>query len=225
MRSPKARRGMASTAVLVSAGLMLAACGGDEGGTQTAGGTSPGEGKAECEALTEFGDLSGTEVNVYTSIVAPEDTTHEKSYELFTTCTGAEVVYEGSKEFEAQLIVRVKSGNPPDIAYVPQPGLLNTLVTDTQKVLPAPENVAANVDEFWGEDWKAYGTVEDTFYAAPLGANIKSFVWYSPSMFEENGWEIPETWDDMTALSDEIASAGEMKPCAPASDPVTPPDG
>jgi len=206
---------MASTAVLLSAGLMLAACGGDEGGTQTAGGTSPGEGKAECEGLTEYGDLSGTEVNVYTSIVAPEDASHKESYQLFTECTGAEVVYEGSKEFEAQLIVRVKSGNPPDIAYVPQPGLLNTLVTDTQKVVAAPDSVAANVDEFWGEDWKAYGTVEDTFYAAPLGANIKSFVWYSPSMFEENGWKIPETWDDMTALSDEIASAGDMKPwCA-----------
>jgi len=206
---------MASTAVLLSAGLMLAACGGDEGGTQTAGGTSPGEGKAECEGLTEYGDLSGTEVNVYTSIVAPEDASHKESYQLFTECTGAEVVYEGSKEFEAQLIVRVKSGNPPDIAYVPQPGLLNTLVTDTQKVVAAPDSVAANVDEFWGEDWKTYGTVEDTFYAAPLGANIKSFVWYSPSMFEENGWEIPETWDDMTALSDEIASAGDMKPwCA-----------
>ena len=163
MRSPKARRGMASTAVLLSAGLMLAACGGDEGGTQTAGGTSPGEGKAECEGLTEYGDLSGTEVNVYTSIVAPEDASHKESYQLFTECTGAEVVYEGSKEFEAQLIVRVKSGNPPDIAYVPQPGLLNTLVTDTQKVLPAPDNVAANVNAFWGEDWKAYGTVEDTF--------------------------------------------------------------
>ena len=215
MRTPKARRGMASTAVLLSAGLMLAACGGDEGGTQTAGGTSPGEGKAECEGLTEYGDLSGTEVNVYTSIVAPEDASHKESYQLFTECTGAEVVYEGSKEFEAQLIVRVKSGNPPDIAYVPQPGLLNTLVTDTQKVVAAPDSVAANVDEFWGEDWKAYGTVEDTFYAAPLGANIKSFVWYSPSMFEENGWKIPETWDDMTALSDEIASAGDMKPwCA-----------
>ena len=215
MRTPKARRGMASTAVLLSAGLMLAACGGDEGGTQTAGGTSPGEGKAECEGLTEYGDLSGTEVNVYTSIVAPEDASHKESYQLFTECTGAEVIYEGSKEFEAQLIVRVKSGNPPDIAYVPQPGLLNTLVTDTQKVVAAPDSVAANVDEFWGEDWKTYGTVEDTFYAAPLGANIKSFVWYSPSMFEENGWEIPETWDDMTALSDEIASAGDMKPwCA-----------
>jgi alpha-glucoside transport system substrate-binding protein len=214
MRSPKGRRGLASASFVLSAGLLLAACGGDDGGATNAGGTSPGEGKAECEGLTEFGDLSGTEVNVYTSIVAPEDQPHIDSYKLFEECTGAKVQYEGSKEFEAQLVVRVRSGNPPDIAFIPQPGLLTTLVRDTNAVVEAPDSVADNVDEFFGEDWKNYGSVDDTFYAAPLGANVKSFVWYSPGMFEKNGWKVPETWDDMMALSDEIAGTG-MKPwCA-----------
>jgi len=202
----------------MSASLVLAACGGDDddggGGTNKAEGKAPGQGKAECEGLTEWGDLSGTTVKMYTSIVAPEDQPHIDSYKLFEECTGAKVEYEGSKEFEAQLVVRVRSGNPPDLAYIPQPGLLNTLVTDTGKVVEAPESVAANVDEFWGEDWKGYGSVDGTFYAAPLGANVKSFVWYSPSMFEENGWEIPTTWDDMVALSDTIADSGIKPWCA-----------
>ena len=215
----KARRGLAAFACVLSASLVLAACGSDEegdGGTgvNKAEGKAPGEGRAECEGLTQFGDLTGTTVKMYTSIVAPEDKPHIDSYKLFTECTGAEVEYEGSKEFEAQLVVRVRSGNPPDLAYIPQPGLLNTLVTDTGKVVAAPDTVAANVDEFWGEDWKNYGTVDGTFYAAPLGANVKSFVWYSPSMFEENGWTVPTTWDEMTALSDEIASSGTKPWCA-----------
>jgi alpha-glucoside transport system substrate-binding protein len=218
MRSPQARRGIASAAVLVLAGVGLAACGGgdDEGGgeAQSAGGTSPGEGNPDCEQLTQFGDLSGEEVGVYTSIVAPEDESHKATYELFEECTGATVNYEGSREFEAQLVVRVRSGNAPDIAFVPQPGLLQTLVRETGQVVAAPAPVEENVDEFFGEDWKTYGTVDDTFYAAPLGANVKSFVWYSPQMFEQEGWQIPETWDDMIALSDEIAQSG-MKPwCA-----------
>jgi alpha-glucoside transport system substrate-binding protein len=71
------------------------------------------------------------------------------------------------------------------------------------------------VDKWWGEDWKGYGSVDGKFYAAPLGANVKSFVWYSPSLFAEKGWEVPQTWDEMIALSDEIVQAGEIKPwCA-----------
>ena len=215
MRSRNTRRGMAVAAVLVSGGLVLAGCGGsDSEGSSEASGTSPGEGKAECEQLTQFGDLSGKSVKIYTSIVAPEDQPYKDSFKLFTECTGAEVDYEGSKEFEAQLVVRVKSGNPPDIAFIPQPGLLKTLVQDTGKVVEAPQTVSDNVDEFYGEDWKAYGTVDGKFYAPPLTANVKSFVWYSPKMFAENGWEIPTTWDDMLALSDTIAATGIKPWCA-----------
>ena len=53
---------------------------------------------------------------------------YQKSFEPFTECTGAKVVYEGSKEFETQVTVRVQSGNPPDIAIMPQPGLLKQIV-------------------------------------------------------------------------------------------------
>lgn len=215
MRSRNMRRGAAAAAVLLSAGLVLAGCGGDDDeGGGSAGGTSPGEGKAECEGLTEFGDLSGKEVSLYTSIVAPEDQPYKDSFKLFEECTGATVAYEGSKEFEAQLVVRVKSGNPPDVAFIPQPGLLQTLVKDTGKVVEAPQSVSDNVDEFYGEDWKKYGTVDGTFYAPPLTANVKSFVWYSPKMFADNGWEIPTTWDEMIALSDTIADSGVKPWCA-----------
>ena len=213
MRVRKMRR--TAIAVLAVAGLGLSACASDDSTseTQTAGGTSPGEGVEGCEQLTEFGDLSGTTVSIYTSILPPEQEAHEASYEKFTECTGAEVDYEGSDQFETQLVVRVQAGNAPDIAYVPQPGLLQTLVESGQ-VVAAPDPVASNVDEFFGEDWKGYGTVDETFYAAPLGANVKSFVWYSPSYFEDNGYEIPETWDDMVALSEEIADSGTKPWCA-----------
>ncbi|MBA2954359.1 extracellular solute-binding protein [Nocardioides sp. MAH-18] len=214
MRSRNTRRGAAAAAVLLSAGLVLAGCGGDDDEGGSAGGTSPGEGKAECKDLTQFGDLSGKEVSLYTSIVAPEDKPYKDSFKLFEDCTGASVAYEGSKEFEAQLVVRVKSGNPPDVAFIPQPGLLQTLVKDTGKVVEAPQSVSDNVDEFYGEDWKKYGTVDGTFYAPPLTANVKSFVWYSPKMFQENGWDIPTTWDDMLALSDKIAATGIKPWCA-----------
>jgi alpha-glucoside transport system substrate-binding protein len=221
MRSTKARRGAAAFAVAMSASLVLAACGGSSGGgggSTSAGGKAPGLNKAECapikSVMSEYGDLSGKHVKVYTSVVAPEDVPQKNSYKLFESCTGAKVDYEGSKEFEAQLVVRVKSGNPPDIAYIPQPGLLKTLVQTTGKVVEAPKSVSDNVDKWFGKDWKAYGTVDGKFYAPPLDANVKSFVWYSPKMFADNGWTIPTTWDDMLALSDTIAATGIKPWCA-----------
>ena len=43
---------------------------------------------------------------------------------------------------------------------------------------------------------------------------MKSFVWYSPKMFKENGWKVPTTWDEMMTLSDEMAKK-DIKPwCA-----------
>ena len=46
-------------------------------------------------------------------------------------------------------------------------------------------------------------------------ANVKGYVWYSPKTFEDKGWEVPKTWDEMLTLSEKIADDGTMKPwCA-----------
>ena len=216
MKSTKRRS--AAIAGGLGLALALAACMPSDAETDAGGAageeTSGGGGGADCEAYEQYGDLAGTTVSVYTSIVEPEAEQQQASYEPFEECTGATIEYEGSREFEAQLLVRLQAGNAPDIAYLPQPGLLRTIVEDTGAAVPAPEGVVANVDEFFSEAWKEYGSVDGTFYAAPLGANVKSYVWYSPAMFEEAGYEIPETWDDMMALTEEIAGTGAKPWCA-----------
>jgi alpha-glucoside transport system substrate-binding protein len=211
------RRGafLAGTAGLA---LVLAACSDPDGDGGDAGEDTgaPTESMVDCADYEEFGDLEGTTVSVYTSIVEPEQATQEASYDGFEECTGVTVAYEASREFEAQLLVRLQAGNPPDIAYMPQPGLLATIVNDfPDAVVPAPDQTEANVDEFFSETWKGYGTVNDEFYSAPLGANAKSFVWYSPSMFADAGYEVPETWSDLMALTETIAAEQDALPwCA-----------
>jgi alpha-glucoside transport system substrate-binding protein len=208
-------RGRRSTALAGGLGvaLLLAGCGASETNGGGEGDTAASDLTIDCAPYEEFGDLKGETVSIYTSIVDPEDQPHIDSYVPFEECTGIDVKYEGSREFEAQLVVRVQSGNAPDIAFIPQPGLLATLV-GTGAVVPAPKQVEANVDEFWDESWKAYGTVDGTFYAAPLGANAKSFVWYSPSAFADAGYDVPKTWDEMLDLSDKIAASGAKPWCA-----------
>ncbi len=191
--------------------LSLAACGGDK--DDSSGSTDAASAGIDCAQFSQFGDLKGKTVSVYTGIVTPEDTPQKKSYEAFEKCTGVTVKYEGDKSFETQILVRAKAGNPPDIAYVPQPGLLKQLV-DTGKAVEAPKEVSDNTDKWFGKDWKAYGTVNGKFYAAPLGANVKSLVWYSPKEFKEKGYTVPTTLDELKTLSDKIAATGSKPWCA-----------
>jgi alpha-glucoside transport system substrate-binding protein len=215
MSSIRSRRTLAAVAGGLGFALVLTACSGDSdggGGDDTAG---AGGGDADCAAYEEYGDLSGKEITVYASIVDPEAQQQIDSYKPFEECTGATIAYEGSREFEAQLPVRIQAGNPPDIAYIPQPGFLKSITEDYPDALkPAPQAVIDNANEFYTEGWVNYGTVDGTLYATPLGANAKSFVWYSPSMFEEAGYEIPTTWDELIDLSDTIAESGAKPWCA-----------
>ena len=196
-------------AAAASAGALLAtaACSsGTPAATTAASGSTSAS--AECAAYATYGDLKGKTVSVFTSIASPaESKPHTDSYKMFETCTGATIKYEGSRDFEAQLPVRLKAGNAPALAYIPQPGLLNTLVTGNPgKVIEAGAAATANVGANYSPEWKTYGSVAGKYYAVPVGANAKSFVWYSPKKFTEKGYAVPTTWDELMALSEKIAT-------------------
>lgn len=203
------KKRVAAAALSVVSLVTLAACSGSS--------SDSGGGAADCTPYKDYGDLKGKKISVYTSIVTPEDEPHIKSFEAFEQCTGAEVVYEGSREFEAQLPVKIEAGSPPDIAYVPQPGYLKTLVSRfPDKIVEVTGQAATNLDANYNAQWKTYGSVDGKVYGVPVGANVKSFVWYSPSLFKEKGYQIPKTWDELKALTDKmVADSPDVKPwCA-----------
>ncbi|GGL07356.1 ABC transporter substrate-binding protein [Mangrovihabitans endophyticus] len=209
---PTRQRWSAALAGTLGVGLTLgmAACSSGDSDDEA---SVPSAAPVDCAQYTSFGDLKGKTVSVYTSIVTPEDKPQIDSYKPFENCTGVTVKYEGDKAFETQVLVRAKAGNPPDIAFVPQPGLLKQLV-ETGRAVPAPQQVSDNVDKFFGQDWKDYATVDGKFYAAPLGANVKSLVWYSPQEFADSGYQVPTTLDQLKALSDKMVADGKTPWCA-----------
>ncbi len=203
-RSPRSRWLVAAAGVS-SLALVMSGCSSD---SETAtDGASGSAGASDCAAYEQYGDLTGKTVNIYASILSPELEMYEAAYVPFEECTGADLKFEGSSEFEAQLKVREKAGNPPDIALIPQPGLLANQVATGSVKTPSAQ-VEANVDENWTADWKTLGSVDGVFYAPPNSSNMKSLVWYSPQMFADNGWTIPTTWAELKTLSDTIAASG-----------------
>ncbi|MFT4212208.1 MAG: ABC transporter substrate-binding protein [Microbacterium sp.] len=175
------RRLLAPIALAGVAGLALAGC------AESSSSSSTGSDTVEIS-----GGITGSEADLL-----------NQAFEQFTADTGINVVYTGDKSFEGNIVTKVTGGSAPDIAIVPQPGLLASLVA-TGDVLPASQAVEDNVDENWSSDWKTYGTVDGTFYAAPMLANVKGYVWYSPKKFEEWGVSVPTTWDELMTLTQTI---------------------
>ncbi|MBG0830476.1 carbohydrate ABC transporter substrate-binding protein [Planomonospora sp. ID67723] len=168
---------------------------------------------AECAPFAQFGKHEGKKVSIYSPIRDKEADLFQETWAPFEKCTGMKITYEGTGEFEAQIQVRTDGGNPPDLAFFPQPGLLERFAK-AGKLKPAPAEVKKLTEQNWSADWAKYGTVDGTFYAAPLGASVKSFVWYSPKMFAEKGWTVPTTWDELMTLSNTIAGTGVKPWCA-----------
>jgi len=201
MRATLRRRSTIGVAALAVAALALSGCAATE--EESASGV-------DCAPYEAYLGNEGTEVEIYTTIVSPEADLFQESFLDFEECTGITINWNGSQEFEAQLPVRVEGGTAPDLAIFPQPGLLAKMAA-TGSMVPASADLAASVDANYTPDWKNYGTVDGTFYAAPLGANVKSFVWYSPKTFADNGWTVPTTWAELLTLSDTIA-ASDVQP-------------
>ncbi|MEV6815531.1 ABC transporter substrate-binding protein [Micromonospora sp. NPDC051296] len=203
------RQALAIAGVLGLA-LGVTACG---TGSNSNSGNNNNADSAECAPYEKYQGHDGKKVTIYSSIREIEADRLAQSWKQFEDCTGITINHEGSGEFEAQLPVRVDGGNAPDLAFIPQPGLLARFAERGQ-LKAAGADTKAMAEENYSADWLKYSTVNGTFYGAPLGSNVKSFVWYSPKMFQEKGWTVPTTWDDMIKLSDTIAGSGIKPWCA-----------
>lgn len=185
--SQRSRR-LAPLALLGAAGVALAGCGAPG---------APGEGGG--------GEAGDNTVTIYGTIVDDEAKLLQESWADWAESEGITIKYEGSQDFETQLGTRAQGGNPPDIAIFPQPGLFADFAS-RDFLKPAPEQVEKNANEYWTKDWVNYGTVDGTFYGAPLMANVKGWIWYSPAKFAEWGVEVPKTLDELTTLTQTIAT-------------------
>ena len=164
----------------------------------------------DCAPYSQYAGHSGTTVTAFGSVLSPESNSLESSWSKFEQCTGITIKYTGSNTFESDLPTKVSGGNAPDLAFISQPGLITQMVETGQAKQPSAQTVANEAN--WSADWKTYGSVGGTFYAAPLDANMKSMVWYSPKFFSDNGYTVPTTWADLMTLSDKIAADGKALP-------------
>lgn len=146
-------------------------------------------------------------VSVFGAFVDEEARRFEEAIKPFEERTGIDVIYEGSKDFETLISVRVEGGNPPDIAGLPQPGLMKNFASQ-DKLVPMWDSLLRTVDTNYAPVWKDLGSYEGVPYGVFHRVNAKSFVWYPKKAWAQAGYEVPTTWDEMIALMDKMVANG-----------------
>ena len=225
------RRGgrlLAAASTLTLAAAATAAC--SAGGAGSASATG-------CAAYQAYQGHKGATVAISSSLTGTEAERFEASVAEFEKCTGIDVAHTGTTELRSQLLngsgadLSTNKGaspssqdnpeNLPDLAIVPQPAMVAELV-DTGVVHPLPNTVNSNVEAGWDRHWIQVGIHASVPYAAPLMASVKSLVWYSPDAFAKAGYEVPDTWAELEALTSKIRSDhpdGSVTPwCVGAAD-------
>ena len=200
-------RGIKVLAAVAAFGLLAAACGSDDddGGdgaeTTDGGGGDSAVGGAE---FTLFGAPTGVEGDALQGFI-----------DVYNEETGSNITFTGSDDFESQLRIRVDGGDPPVMAFTPQPASICEFAD--QGALVSLEEMGfdiAQMEEDHSEYWMNLGVCEDgNHYGVPWFPNYKSIVFYNKPAFEEGGYEIPETYEDMVALSQQIADDGQTPWC------------
>ncbi|MCK5156915.1 MAG: carbohydrate ABC transporter substrate-binding protein, partial [Spirochaetales bacterium] len=99
---------------------------------------------------------------------------------------GIDIVYEPSAEFETQIFVQVEAGNPPDVAALPQPGLMKNFA-ERGVLNPLSSEVVRLIDANYTPAWKDLGSYDGEIYGVFHRVNAKSFVWYPKQVFEAEG--------------------------------------
>ncbi|MCC6983856.1 MAG: carbohydrate ABC transporter substrate-binding protein, partial [Bauldia sp.] len=143
----------------------------------------------------------------------------ESVWRYFEEATGVDVQAGSSPNYEEQARIDIAAGSPPNILILPQPGLLADFAAQGALV-PLGEETATWLEENYaaGSSWAALGQFEGpdgavAQYGLPYKQEVKSFVWYSPDNFAENGYEVPTTMEELLALTDQMVADGNTPWC------------
>jgi alpha-glucoside transport system substrate-binding protein len=164
-------------------------------------------------------DLKGQTLTIFGPWRGEDEALVQSMLDYFRQATGAEVKYSSSENYEQQIVIDTQAGSPPNIAVLPQPGLLADLaskgfLTDLgdKNADWMKQNYAA------GDSWVKLGSYKGKdsashFYAFPYKADLKSLVWYSPENFSDAGYKVPQTMEELKALTEQIVKDGGKPWC------------
>lgn len=150
---------------------------------------------ADAETIVVFGPYRGAEADHL--IVSLEE---------YSSNDQVEIRYTGSTDFVSDLNRRIDSANAPDIALIPQPGLVTQLIDDGS-IVPLDVQTSEQLVDNYSPEIREFADFDGVDYAVPFRRTLKSVVWFRNDVFEAEGWALPTTLDELETLSETIAGS------------------
>ncbi|HET6954470.1 MAG TPA: ABC transporter substrate-binding protein [Acidimicrobiales bacterium] len=154
-------------------------------------------------------DLSGATVEVVAVWRDAEADAFDEVLDVFEARTGAtvELTSTEGRDIGAVLDGRIAAGNPPDVAVLPQPGLLEDYAR-AGVIQPLDPAVETDVRARYSATWRRLATVDGRMYGVWFKAADKSLVWYSIGAFERAGVVPPDDLDRLDDAAAALAASG-----------------
>jgi spermidine/putrescine-binding protein len=169
---------------------------------------SSGETKKSSNKSTGGQSLAGQKMEVAAEWSGAEQKNFERVISAFEQKTGAQVSFTSTGDNTATILgTRVKGGNPPDVALLPQPGLLSQFAT-AGDLTPIDTIAGDTVSANYAPIWKELGTVNGKLYGVWFKAANKSTFWYNTHAFQNAGVKAPETWPDLLQVAQTVKASG-----------------
>lgn len=154
------------------------------------------------------GDLRGKTVEVTAVWTGDEQRAFQRVLDAFSRKTGAHVVYTSAgNDIATVLGTRIQGGKPPDVALLPQPGLLTDLAKQ-HALVPVDSSVTAEATANYDSIWRQQASIGDTLYGIWFDASNKSLMWYRPKDLRSVGLSPPATWPQLLAACHTLSDAG-----------------
>lgn len=204
----RARTAAATTALLLAGAVTLTACGGGDDDRSSEGSGSPSA-SAGGKATVELPDLKGQTLEVAAVWTGPEQDNFTKVLDEFTQRTGAKVDFVPTGNNTSTFLgTKIEGGKPPDVAFLPQVGVLHQFA-DKGWLKPLGADAQAQLTKNFSKGWQELGAWKGKQYGVYAKAANKSLVWYNTKAFEAAGITgTPKTWKEFLATAQTLSDSG-----------------
>lgn len=204
-------RGAFATALMIPLGFTLASCAAGGGGTTPVAG-------GKVTATNPFGiaDKSTIDAVIFKGGYGIDYATFAGDL-VKKNHPGITIKVSPSTNIAQELQPRFVGGNPPDVIDNSGANLigLNTILSqleDLSSVVEAKNLEGTVIKDTLYPGVLVPGTLDGKLAAINYVLTVFS-LWYSASLFEQNGWTVPKTWDEALALGAKAKAQGKYLFC------------